>query len=1463
MSATKPENAATRPADDLFIVGVGASAGGLEALQQLFSQMPLSGRLAFVVVQHLSPDFKSLMTELLAPHTDLKVQKATDGSSVEPDSVYLLPPKSEITIEGGKLRLTDRDPRRGLSLPIDSFFRSLAEDLGPRAIAIVLSGTGSDGSRGIRPVHQAGGLVIAQSEPSAKFTGMPRSANDTGVVDLVLSPEEIPAVLLRYVRNQRLSPEPDVAGDSVDQEGSPPAGDSMARLFDLVRRECGIDFSDYKSSTVSRRIERRILLGDARDLDDYVTRLERDPREVRALHKDLLIGVTRFFRDPDAFDRLGAEILPSLVDRVREGDEFRAWTPGCATGEEAYSIAMLLIEAFRKRGRVPIFRVFATDVHRGSLEIASTGVFAPEYVETVPHELRERYFVPHADGFVASTDLRSHVVFATHNLLRDAPFTRLDLLSCRNLLIYFRNDSQRRVLSLFHFALKPGGVLFLGPSESPGAMADEFQTIDVRWKLFRKSRDVRLAGIRVGQGGERTARAAILPPTEDSRVTRARDALVERYGPPTVLIDTAGRLLHSFNRASQVLNQKDGKPSLLLLDLLQGELKFVVAGALKRAEKNRSVITSSPVSSGGAARMRVSVQWIEPTERSEGCYAVSFEAEHDPRVITDVGAPAPVGELLAERLSTVEGELAVTKENLQASIEEMETSNEELQATNEELIASNEELQSTNEELHSVNEELYTVNGEYQAKITELTELTGDMNHLLEASDINTLFLDKDLRLRKFTPRIAQSFHLLPQDVGRRLDVFAPGLKDPDLIPDVERVARDGGEVEREVEDRHGHIYLLRIRPYQKDDAIDGVVVTLIDISAVKRAQRELAVSEERYRTLVRAVTAILWTADPNGKFVAPQAEWTSYTGFDFGEIKGDGWLKAVHEDDRTAVGEAWRQAITTRQLFESSGRLYCQATGEYRHFVARAAPVMLADGQVREWVGHVIDVHETRLAEMEMRRKDTQLRSILDHSPAFIWVKDPDGRYLVAGRQCQAALGVPCDQVVGRTDHDLLPEASADALRASERRVLDSGETVESEEMVPIDGELRTFLTIKFPLKDERGRIYAVAGISNDMTDRKRQAEEIRAGVERRDHFIAMLSHELRTPLGAILNAADLVERGGNQERSQTFAPQIIRRQTRHMAKLIEDLLDVGRITRDQLLLEPKRLDVRTTLGEVVEVVRAEATRKGLAFEVDICPRELPVWGDPVRLRQVFTNILNNAITYTPAGSIHLSAKADAGEIVVTVRDTGIGMGADELDRVFELFYQKPQTLERSRGGLGVGLTLARKLVESHSGTLMASSEGLGKGSTFVVRLPLSVQPAENASSSAERPNPGRLRIVVVEDNQDIRDTLEDLLRLDGHEVVSAKEGIGGAERIVEYCPDVAIVDVGLPGMDGYAVAKAVRAARGEKVRLIALTGYGRREDRQEAAQAGFDRHLTKPVDHEVLSQALAELLSQRPADA
>jgi len=831
---------AAKASCDFYIVGIGASAGGLEALEVLFNRMPPDTGMAFVVLQHLSPDYESHMDSLLGRQTKLPIRVVQDGMRVEPNHIYLNPPKKDMIISGQRILLTDKGPERGLTLPIDHFFRSLAQDVGRCAVGVVLSGTGSDGSRGVRNIHESGGLVIAQSEESAKFNGMPRNAERTGCVDLILPPDAIPDALVKYARKLSIR-------DGLTKE-TPPENSELNRVYKLLRSEYGIDFSLYKPSTVMRRVERRLLLQDGESLATYIDQLESDPGELNALYKDLLIGVTHFFRDKEAFDRLALDVIPPILAQPGN-DEVRVWVAGCATGEEAYSIAMLFCDQMQSTQRHRNVRIFATDVHRTSLDFASVGIYSEESLTEVSNDRRSRFFTKVRDQYQVSSELRKMVVFAPHNVISDAPFTRLDLVTCRNLLIYLQPIAQKKAISLFHFGLKTGGALFLGPSETPGDVLEEFEPLDKHWRIYRKRRDVRLPpDMRMSFGSRAT------PPwhatrtqsggrmVNESQLVSLYDRLLGRYLQPSILVDDKGELMHVFGGAEVYLRMRGGRPSSNLLELIAEELRTALSGAMQHAAKDGKTVRYSGIRLKDRPEdetLRLVVEPIHDPATSALYLLVSFEMLDMPATqpsVTDVALEqVPRGQI-----QTLEAELRHTRENLQATIEELETSNEELQAANEELVASNEELQSTNEELHSVNEELYTVNAEHQRKITELTELTDDMDNLLQSTDVGVIFLDSDLCIRKFTPRMASAFHLLPQDIGRPLDSFANNLDDDRLLRDLREVLRTSQPIEREVRDREDHSYFLRILPYRTKTRTEGVVLTLIDIESLKRQEENV-----------------------------------------------------------------------------------------------------------------------------------------------------------------------------------------------------------------------------------------------------------------------------------------------------------------------------------------------------------------------------------------------------------------------------------------------------------------------------------------------------------------------------------------------------------------------------------------------------------------------------------------------
>lgn len=853
----------------LFVVGIGASAGGLESLEQLFERMPPRTGLAFIVIQHLSPDFRSVMDELLSRRTGIPVMLVEDGVRVEPDHIYLIPPKKEMIISGGRLLLSDKGTSAELTLPIDIFFRSLAQDAGARAIGVILSGAGSDGARGIRDIHEAGGFVICQDAETAAFDGMPKSARDTGLVDQFGTPAEIPEVLVDYTR--RMS-----SGGYVPAADAQPASRGLGAIFRLLQQQFGIDFSSYKPNTVTRRIERRLHIANATDLEAYVEKLSSDNDELDALYRDLLIGVTRFFRDPEAFELFEDSLVPEMLSRSA-GDEIRIWVPGCATGEEAYSLAIVFHEQLLKANDKRRLKIFATDVHQQSLEFASRGLYGEESFSRVNAARLARYFDRQGRMAQVSSELRQMIVFARHNVLREAPFTRVDLISCRNLLIYLQPLAQKKVIGLFHFALKHNGILFLGPSESTGPLGDDFETVNAHWRIYRKHREHRIhLDTKIAIPRRSDLRAAV-PTMAGGQYSLAQtmsvyDALLEEHMPPSLLVDERRTLVHTFGGAARLTKIREGRPSLDVLDVVDPELRTALSGALQRCQKKDTPIIYQGVrlALGADEQMhKLTVKRIITKNAHGPHFLIQLEPTNQTPKPETNEAQLDFDEASREQLKDLELELRYTKENLQATIEEVETSNEELQAANEELTAANEELQSTNEELQSVNEELYTVNAEYQKKIGQLTELTNDMDNLLQSTDVGTVFLDLSLCIRKFTPRMQSIFNLLPQDVGRPLSSFRHTLDDPTLMDDIQAVLRFERLIEREIRDRSGNWYFLRILPYRTTtEGAQGVVLTLIDINGLKMAEN--ALFRERYllESLMNSVPDAIYFKDAKGRFV-------------------------------------------------------------------------------------------------------------------------------------------------------------------------------------------------------------------------------------------------------------------------------------------------------------------------------------------------------------------------------------------------------------------------------------------------------------------------------------------------------------------------------------------------------------------------------------------------------------------
>jgi two-component system, chemotaxis family, CheB/CheR fusion protein len=828
------------PERNFYVVGLGASAGGLEALRSFFAAVPAKSGAAFVVIQHLAPDHPSQMAELLATHTRAPVHQIEEGVTIKQDHIYVTPPGKCVKIFRRKLLLLDPE-KKALHLPIDQFFRSLTEDCGELAIGVVLSGTGSDGTLGVRAIKEAGGTVMVQDEASAKFSGMPESASATGLADFVLPPAEMARELLKFIRHPFVAPAKD-AGLKLGEA-------NLHKILSLIHGQTGIDFTGYKRTTVARRIERRIGIAQLADPDEYLEFLQQSPQEVMALGRDVLINVTRFFRDAEIFAILRDEILPAMLEQAASLKTLRVWVPGCATGEEAYSIAMLVAELLTARDERWDVKIFATDLDKFSIEHASRGLYPKSIAADVAPELLARFFVEENGMLRICSEIRGQVVFARQNILRDPPFTKVDLISCRNLLIYLRAESQRKVMALLYFSLQPDGYLLLGTSETIGDWEDAFETVNAKARIFKKRRDsthsiaAAVSGVPSATGftnaglGFSTFGIGPADKKHQKKIWETVSArLMAEFGTTCLVLNANYEILYSFGQPQRFLTVHPGQASLSILKLLPRALSLALSSALRRAAKEQQTVRYSDVrvsEEGGAGMIDLKFEPLAEKSDDAGTMLVFFQEA------TAAGVPAgeefnPTSESIG-RIADLEDDLESTKESLQAATEDKETAQEELQATNEELLAGNEELQSSNEELESVNEELTTLNAEYQQKIAELIVSNNDLENFLRTSDIATIFLDDTLHLRRFTPAVTCEIPLQEHDLGRLLTEFAHPLVAA-VAQDFPRVAAGGKEIMKTVQTRPGVSHLVRITPYRREGASDrGLVITILDISELRR----------------------------------------------------------------------------------------------------------------------------------------------------------------------------------------------------------------------------------------------------------------------------------------------------------------------------------------------------------------------------------------------------------------------------------------------------------------------------------------------------------------------------------------------------------------------------------------------------------------------------------------------------
>ena len=1376
------------------VVGLGGSAGGLAALQAFFGAMPPKSGMAFVVILHLSPEHHSILAELLQRTTTMEVRQVQGRLKVEPNCVYVIPPAKHLSLADGYLDLTNISQRSGKHVAVDLFFRTLADTHGPHAAAVVLSGADGDGAVGIKRVKERGGLTVVQDPEEAEHDSMPRASMATNLVDWVLPVAEIPGRLVTYWETERRLQLPLEQEEPSSAPAAPPSAagrppvapdSTLHDILGFLRVRTGHDFTYYKRATVLRRIARRMQVHGVEDPQAYLRFLRAHPSEPDALLRDLLISVTNFFRDRDSFAALQAA-LPAIFRGKGPGDSVRVWVAACATGEEAYSVAILLKEYAATLDHPPTLQVFATDLDENAIQAAREG----RYTETIAADVSEtrlrRFFTREHGGYRIKRDVRDVVLFALHDLLKDSPFSRLDLITCRNLLIYLNHDAQTRALEIFHFALRGEGVLFLGSSESVDEDSPLFAVLDKKRRIYLRRSGVRSALPFAAERGPLMRKMLHALPADASKEAvlpagtprpaappllraHAEDAptswsdlhyeLVEQLAPPSVVVNQDHQIMHVSEHAGRFLQIGGGEPTVNLLRLIHPMLRIELRAALYRAAQTGGPVDTHgvPVEIDGVLK-EVNLRVVPARSARPRFLLVIFQEQAaGPAAGTPAAEPEAATRHLEEELEQTKAHLRDIIEQSEASDEELKASNEELQAINEELRSAGEELETGREELQSINEELNTVNQELKGKVDELAGANSDLQNLMASTNIATVFLDRDLSIQRYTPPAVALFNLIPTDVGRPLSDLTPRLNYPDLTKDAARVLTELGVKEVEVADADGHFFLVRMLPYRTvEDRIAGVVMTFVDITQRRTMEENLRGSEARFRTVSNLVPDLLFSTDAAGKVRWCNERWVDYTGQSVAQAQDDGWVNIVHPGDRERNRRSFATAIAEGRSYKDEVRLL-RADGTARWFLVRAEPLRDAAGQIAQWFGAKTDIDDFKRASAELVASEERLRLLVENAREFaIFSMDLELRVTSWNSGAERLLGYTEREIQGQSA-DLIfnPEdRAAGAPQAEARQALAEGRAVDERWHQRQDGSLfwasGALMAMRSPageavgfvkiLRDETGARQTREALEQSRQELLKALEETghayavaEAASRAKDHFLAVLSHELRTPLTPVLMAVHMLGRNRELPADTREALEMIERNVQIEAHFIDDLLDITRITRGRLEIISEPMDAHQAIRHALAISAGDLESRHQPLTVTLDAAEHRIHGDATRLQQVFWNLLKNASKFTPEkGSIRLASRNEPGWLVVEVADTGIGFEPEAATRIFDAFIQANAEVTRQFGGLGLGLAISKATVDEHGGTLEARSEGKNRGATFIVSLPL---PA--ASDPGTTPSP------------------------------------------------------------------------------------------------------------------------------
>ncbi|KAA1248098.1 chemotaxis protein CheB [Aquimarina sp. RZ0] len=1313
-----------------YIVGIGSSAGGLKALEEFFDHCPSDSGFAFVIIQHLSSDYKSLLVELLSRHTTMPVKEADDEDEVTPNCVYVIPRVKNIKIKEGKIRLTKCLPDTQTNFPIDLFFNSLAVEQKEKALAVILSGTGTDGTKGAKTIKEAGGTVFVQNPDSSCFDGMPKSIISQGLADYILTPNEIAGELIDFVSHpQYIFP--------IQSERYQDNTEPLEQILKIIKTHLGYDFFYYKKPTLLRRIAKRISITKCQTVENYIDYLHNYPKEKFLLSQEFLIGVTNFFRDHKAFDILEKEVIPSIVSKKEKGQSIKIWTIACSTGEEAYSITILL-EEYLKQQKLDInYKVFATDLDDRGIAIATKGIYNQNIESEVPPAILNNYFLKKENQYQIHPNIRKNIIFSKHDVLQNPPYSKMDLVSCRNMLIYMENNIQLKVLSNIHYALNHHGYLFLGSSENLGSLYKNFDEISSKWKIYKNIQSERIINIhkedawKIERNGTTRFQTAHSGSSLEDKIAKSiNKILMDELLVVSICIDENFEIIHASGKLKKYIDYPDEGYSNNLLKMLPDELNIPISASVRKLSVNPDRTIEKEIKlivDNTLKRLRLLVRSFNVISINSRSFLITIIEESDRKITQEEKVLIPKKHADDHQLQELKEALSETRENLQLTIEELETSNEETQATNEELLASNEELQSTNEELQSLNEELHAVNAELQEKNIQLIELNSDIENLMKNINIGTIFLDRDFKIRKFTPSINEHFQLRQEDIGRSISHFSGTLGGEDLIKYARQVIKTLQPYKKEVINTTDNYFLMQIFPYcSQEDGVKGVVINFIDIDDLKSAIKEKEKTNNFLSHLMDSNPAIIYIYDILSKkniYVSANIwEQAGYTSIDIKRMKGSILEKIIYPDDLQNVYDHHEKLkhLKNNDVIQLEYRIVSNNAKK---------PIWLLstdkvyernqDGSVKTILGIAQTITQIKSLELQLKESEERYRLAVMGTGSCLWewsnLLNDEAWW---SPELYTLLGYSQKEMKPTFSGllNLIHPAQIKAFKTGIETHIENSHFFEEEIQLKTKKEGYKWFTINGQVKFDHNKLAKkVVGTILNIDERKeseRKMKELNIELER---FAYLASHDLKEPLRTVTSFTRLFKEEYYKKFDDNALQYLdfIEKASSRMITLTNDLLVYSQLDDKSLNFQP--LNINDLLLKITEDLQNTISEHCALIEIKKLPE---VTCDAVQMRQLFQNLISNSLKYNnskiPAIEIDCIEKPSFFEFFI--KDNGIGILKKNHKKIFEVFKRLHSQTEYE--GTGIGLANCKRIVDNHRGKIWVKSSE-GKGATFFFTIP------------------------------------------------------------------------------------------------------------------------------------------------